>query len=99
MYFKILSIFYEICKGNICCMNISNKIYILKNIVSEGFRFIIYFFFYRKWFLLDIVMVIFWLENNFEILEDLCLKVAVKNIDVYVDKLIDGYIFKEGIFL
>lgn len=44
-------------------------------------------------------MVIFWLENNFEILEDLCLKVVVKNIDVYVDKLIDGYIFKEGIFL
>lgn len=40
-----------------------------------------------------------WPENNPETLEDLCLKVAAKNIDAYADKSIDGYTLKEGISL
>lgn len=40
-----------------------------------------------------------WPENNPETLEDLCLKVAAKNIVAYADKSIDGYTLKEGISL
>lgn len=48
MHLKISSIFHEICKGNIRCMNTSNKIHISKNIASEGLRLITHFFLYRK---------------------------------------------------
>lgn len=40
-----------------------------------------------------------WPENDPETLEDLCLKVAAKNIDAYADKSVDGYTLKEGISL
>lgn len=40
-----------------------------------------------------------WPENNPETLEDLCLKVAAKNIDAFADKSDDGYTLKEGISL
>lgn len=40
-----------------------------------------------------------WPENNPESLEDLCLKVVVKNLDSFADKFSDGYRLKEGISL
>lgn len=40
-----------------------------------------------------------WPENDPETLEDLCLKVAAKNINAYADKSVDGYTLKEGISL
>lgn len=48
MHLKISSIFHEICKGNIRCMNTSNKIHISKNIASEGLRLITHFFSLQK---------------------------------------------------
>ncbi|XP_062602137.1 protein zer-1 homolog [Saccostrea cucullata] len=40
-----------------------------------------------------------WPDNNPECLEDLCMKVVVKNIDSFADKLTNGYKLKEGISL
>ncbi|XP_061183623.1 protein zer-1 homolog isoform X1 [Saccostrea echinata] len=40
-----------------------------------------------------------WPENNPESLEDLCMKVAVKNIHSFAEKLHSGYRLKEGISL